>query len=145
MRVKQLLILATILALSACAGGRFGRSPEGPPPPLPEGTVTEAVGTVAGSDIGGAVGRALTEKDRRMVKELTQRGLETGTSGKTLWWNNEQSGNSGTITPQPNFDMGDKGPCREFQQTISASEETSTGYGTACRDAKGVWRLAEGG
>lgn len=145
MRLKQIVVLMVVLTSSACAGGRYGLSDGMPPPPEPVGTVTAAVGTAAGTDIGGAVGRLLTDRDRAMVRELTQRGLETGISGKTLWWNNDRSGNHGTITPQPSFDIGDSGPCREFQQTISAGEETATGYGTACRAEDGTWRLAKGG
>lgn len=145
MRLKQILFLMVVLTSSGCAGGMYGFSRETPPPPKPEGTVPEVVGTIAGADIGGAVGRALTDRDRNMIEELTQRGLETGVSGKTLWWTNERSGNHGTITPQPNFDIGDTGPCREFQQTINAGGETATGYGTACRDKDGTWRLAKGG
>lgn len=145
MRLRQIILLAGILTSAGCAGGMYDFSGEGPPPPKPEGTVTADIGVAAGSDIGGAVGRLLTERDRIMIKELTQRGLETGIPGKTLWWKNDRSGNHGTITPQPNFDIGDKGPCREFQQTVSAGEETATGYGTACRDGGGTWRLAKGG
>lgn len=144
MRLRQTLILLVMLTSAGCASGMYGLSRD-VPPPKPEGTVTAAVGKTAGSDIGGAVSRLLTERDRIMIKELTQRGLETGPSGKTLWWKNEQSGNHGTITPQPRFDIGDTGPCREFQQTISAGEETATGYGTACRAGDGKWRLAKGG
>jgi len=115
------------------------------PPPELVGTVTAAFGTAAGTEIGGAVGHLLSKRDRIMIKELTQRALKTGTSGKTLWWNNDRSGNHGTITPQPSFEISDTGPCREFQQTISAGEKTATGYGTACRGKDGTWRLAKGG
>ncbi len=136
---------ALALSLAGCAGG-FGKYGGLPPPPRePGGTVPEEIGMIAGTGVGGTVGRDLTSRDRRLLQELIQRGLETGKSGKTLWWRNDASGHSGTITPQPHFTMGAEGPCREFQQTITASGESATGYGTACRAADGTWRLAKSG
>lgn len=132
------------LGLAGCAGG-FGRYSDLPPPPDPGGTVPERVGMVAGTGVGGTVGRNLTSRDRRLLHELVQRGLERGKSGKVLWWRNDESGHSGTITPQPHFTMGEDGPCREFQQTVTAGGSTATGYGTACRAPDGTWRLAESG
>lgn len=132
------------LSLAGCAGG-FGRYGTLPPSPEPGGTVPEEIGMIAGTGVGGTVGHNLTSRDRRLLQEVTQRGLERGKSGKALWWRNDESGNHGTITPQARFTMGEDSLCREFQQTVTADGESATGYGTACRAADGTWRLAKSG
>lgn len=35
-------------------------------------------------------------------------------------------------------------PCREFQQTIVVAGQQQQGYGTACRQPDGSWRIVAG-
>jgi surface antigen len=148
--LRILLGAGLLLGLSACAGdmgggGIFSGSTTAPPPPEESTTtVPESTGIVAGTSVGGTLGAQLTSEDQARMREATQSALETGRSGEAVKWINPGSGNSGEITPQPSFQM-DGRPCREFQQTLTVGGEFSTGYGTACRNSRGVWVIAESG
>lgn len=100
-----------------------------------------AIGTLAGAYIGRNVGKSLDEADQQKMYETTQSALETGTSGNASQWHNPDSGNSGTITPQPAYDNTDGQYCREYQQTVTIAGKPETAYGTACRQPDGSWKI----
>ncbi len=62
--------------------------------------------------------------------------------GETIVW--EDEGASGTIQTTRDGHAGDK-YCREFQQTITIGGEKQEGFGVACQEPDGSWRLAPGG
>jgi|GEM_PF-765263 len=149
---SRLAPIGLLLVLSACSASHdmFSGNYDAPPPPEkevsidPSGTVNDRLGVVAGANVSGPIGRYLSSQDRTLLEEATQNALENNPSGIAMKWRNNATGASGTVTPQPAFDMDGK-PCREFQQQITASGQLATGYGTACRDRGGVWRIAENG
>lgn len=61
--------------------------------------------------------------------------------GETIIW--EDGGTSGTIQTTRDGHAGDR-YCREFQQTISIDGEKQQGFGVACQEPDGSWRLAPG-
>ena len=63
--------------------------------------------------------------------------------GQQITWNNAQSGHSGTITPTRDGRDGAGNYCREFQQTINVGGQPQQGYGTACRQPDGSWKIAQ--
>ena len=156
MRHRHSGLLIILLMLSACSAGHDlvhgTRSPTmtappstiEPQPPELSGTVSDAEGVVAGANVNGSIGRELTIGDRAALKEATQFALEASVSGTAVNWRNDETGHYGSVTPQPAFDMAGA-HCREFQQHINAGGEMATGYGTACRDRRGIWRIAENG
>lgn len=101
-----------------------------------------AIGTLAGAYIGRTVGRQLDEADQKKMYKTTQGALETGTSGTAAQWHNPDTGNSGTVTPQPAYDNTEGQYCREYQQTVTIAGEAETAYGTACRQPDGSWKIA---
>lgn len=103
-----------------------------------------AIGALAGSQLGGYVGRQLDKKDREKMQATTQNALESAEAGQTANWSNENSGNSGTITPQERFSTAGGSVCREFQQTVTTAGETATAYGTACKQPDGSWKVVSG-
>jgi len=149
---SRLAPIGLLLVLSACSASHdmFSGNYDAPPPPEkevsidPSGTVNDRLGVVAGANVSGPIGRYLSSQDRTLLEEATQNALENSPSGIAVKWRNNSTGASGTVTPQPAFDMDGK-PCREFQQQITASGQLATSYGTACRDRGGVWRIAENG
>ena len=54
------------------------------------------------------------------------------------------SGNSGTVKPQPSYQNASGQYCREYQQTITVDGKTETAYGTACRQPDGSWKIVNG-
>jgi surface antigen len=154
MRFRIIGYLMVALAVSGCSTkyGSINEPQSTPPPPSepapppvkPSGTVQDDMGQIAGEAVGGTIDRNLSPDDRQKLQAATQKALETGDPGIPTKWRNAASGAYGSITPQPIFPMNGAS-CREFQQHVNAGGEMATGYGTACRDRRGIWRIAENG
>lgn len=104
-------------------------------------TAATVAGAVIGGLIGREVGRSLDRADRLHAERAAQRALEANRSGEASEWSNPDSGNAGTVTPTRTYASSDGAPCREYQQTITVGGRTVQGYGTACREADGSWRI----
>jgi len=103
-----------------------------------------AGGTLLGVLLGSEVGKSLDRADRLYASRTTQSALESSRSGVTSTWSNPDSGHSGTVTPQPAYQTSSGEYCREYQQQITVGGRTETGYGTACRQPDGTWRIVKG-
>jgi surface antigen len=86
------------------------------------------------------VGNMLDQRDKRLQAEAAQRALETAPSGKPVAWNNPDSGHSGTVTVTHTYQSGGT-YCREYQQTVTIGGKQEKGYGTACRQPDGSWKI----
>ena len=104
--------------------------------------VAVAVGTMVGAVMGAEVGKSLDRADRLALAEAQHEALEYGKSGSETAWNNPDSGTRGVIVPKPAYEDGSGSYCREYWQTITVAGEKQQGYGTACRQADGSWRLS---
>jgi surface antigen len=100
-----------------------------------------AAGVLLGAMVGSEVGKSLDRADRLYRNQTRQRALETNRTGVKSNWVNPDSGNSGTITPQPAIENASGGYCREFQETVTIGGEQETAYGTACRQPDGTWKI----
>jgi len=100
-----------------------------------------AAGTLAGAAIGSSIGRSLDRADRQALRRNRQIALETYPSGQTSTWYNPDSGNSGSFRPSPAYQTKNGRYCREFQQTITVGGKTENGYGKACRQPDGTWKI----
>jgi len=99
-----------------------------------------AVGTLLGAAIGSDFGRSLDKADMKYYNQTGQTALEYNRTGATSTWKNPDSGASGTFTPKKTFER--KGNyCREFTQTIKIGGKSESGYGTACRQPDGSWKI----
>lgn len=58
--------------------------------------------------------------------------------GETVIWNDANA--NGTVKTLRDGYAGDK-YCREFQQTITVDGREEDGFGTACQEPDGSWRL----
>ena len=146
-------LIASTLALSGCAndagpnqtggallgaglggllGSQFGRG---------DGRLAAtAIGVLAGAAIGSNIGKRLDEVDRQRMREAEQRAYNAPLN-EPIIWNTPNTGHSGTVTPtregrRPNGDY-----CREFQSNITVGGQSEKGYGTACRQADGSWKI----
>lgn len=106
-------------------------------------TVATIAGTLLGAAIGNSVGASLDRADMQAYNSTSQRALETAQPGQTLPWKNAQSGNYGSITPSSYYQTSNGEYCREYSQTIVVGGKKQDGYGTACRQPDGTWKIVE--
>ena len=154
LRFALVAVVAVTLALAACtqqagqketvgtligaaagglAGAQFGKG---------RGKlVTTGIGTLLGALAGREIGMSLDRADRLAMERTTQESLESAPAGKTTAWKNPDSGNEGTVTPRRTYQRDDGTYCREFTQTIKVGGRTEEGYGTACRQPDGTWKI----
>ena len=83
-------------ALGAAGGGLLGAAAGG-------GATGIAAGVLLGGLVGGATGSMLDDQDKRTAAATTQQALEDKPSGTTTTWKNPDSGNSGSVTPDPHL------------------------------------------
>ena len=100
-----------------------------------------ALGVIFGAIVGDQIGAQLDERDRLLAAQNLQYSLESTKDGATTTWQNPNTGHNGTATPTKTTSAADGSPCREFTTEIQVGGETQQGYGTACRQADGSWKI----
>ena len=128
---------ADIGALAGGIGGAFAGSNLGKGSGK---TLGIAAGTLLGAFIGHEVGTSLDRADMLYMQRTAQRSFESTPTGKTMAWQNPDSGNQGTITPTRTYQVGGQ-YCREFNQTMTVGGQTEKGFGQACRRPDGSWEI----
>jgi surface antigen len=118
----------------AAAGGLIGAAASGSPAAI-------AAGVILGGLAGGAVGNMLDQRDQELAQQAAQRAFETAPAGVGVPWTNPDNGHAGTITPVRTYQVADGGYCREYQQVVTVGGQQQQGYGTACRQPDGSWRV----
>lgn len=99
-----------------------------------------AFGALLGGAVGSEVGRKLDERDRLLHERARYFALEHAQTGQPSRWENPENGHRGWITPgEASRRSGQY--CREYTQSIMVAGELQEGYGTACRQADGSWRI----
>lgn len=88
-------------------------------------------------------GESLEETDQRAVANTFQYALENNKSGTAATWNNPDSAHSGSTVPLKTFQSAEGVNCREYQQVIIIGGKKEQGYGTACRQPDGSWRIVD--
>jgi surface antigen len=73
-----------------------------------------------------------------------QTALENNRTNQASTWVNPDTGGTGMVAPVRTFQNAGGEPCREFQQKIVVGGEEVQGYGTACRQPDGTWRIVSG-
>ena len=101
-----------------------------------------AVGVFIGALAGSEIGRSLDRADRIYADKAVSRA-HTAPIGETITWNNPKSGNRGTVTPVRDGTSASGQYCREFQQSITVGGKRQQGYGIACRQPDGAWRIVQ--
>jgi surface antigen len=107
----------------------------------PYGT-KHAAGVFIGALLGSEIGRSMDDVDRLKAEQAINQA-HSAPIGNTITWNNAESGNSGTVTPTRDGTSASGEYCREFQQTVVIGGKTEEGYGVACRQPDGTWRIRE--
>jgi len=101
---------------------------------------------LVGALLGNEIGRSLDPGPRTALSTPTDRTLESLPSNRPVPWQNPDAAPSaaparpplGTVAPLPGA-AGEN--CREYQQTIIVGGEKRPGYGTACQQPDGSWKI----
>lgn len=101
-----------------------------------------AAGTLLGGYLGNQAGASLDRADRAYA-ERAQTQAYAAPVGQTIRWNNPETGNSGTYVATRDGTASDGSYCREYQTTIVVGGQPQQGYGTACRQADGNWKVVK--
>lgn len=101
-----------------------------------------AAGVVIGGWLGNEIGASLDKADRAELGRAETRAY-TAPVGQQITWNNPQTGNAGTITPVRDGYASNGAYCREFQQTITVGGQQQQGYGRACQQPDGSWKIVQ--
>lgn len=126
--------------LGAAAGGILGNQ-------IGSGSgqvLATIAGTAVGAIAGSSIGARMDAVDRMKMGQAYQNSLEYGRVGEETSWVNPDSGNYGSVAPTRTYQNSVGQYCREFQQTITVAGEAQQGYGTACRQPDGSWKILGG-
>jgi surface antigen len=119
-------------------GGRHGV--------IGRGGTTQALGAIGGGLLGAyaghSFGRTLDRADQAHAQRASQQA-RTAPVGQPIRWSNPDSGNHGTVVATREGQSAAGEYCREFQQTITVGGRTERGFGTACRQPDGSWRIVQ--
>ena len=96
------------------------------------------IGVGAGGVVGGVIGNALDEEDRRRAYAAEMQALEYGGPGAPVSWEGER-GSRGTIVPGPYHARGQYQRCRDYSHTIYVQGKPEVARGVACRNPDGTW------
>jgi len=105
-----------------------------------------AAATLTGVLLGGFIGNRLganVDENDRAAEAHAERRAYTAPVGQQITWNNPNNGNSGTITPVRDGYAANGAYCREFQQTIIIGGQQQQGYGKACQQPDGSWKIVQ--
>ena len=97
-------------------------------------------GVAAGAVIGGYIGNSMEAADEARV----QHTLETGRTGKTVIWQNPDTGNRYEVTPTRTYRTADRRDCREYTSWVFLDGYEEQVTGTACRMPDGTWQREVG-
>jgi surface antigen len=99
-------------------------------------------GVLIGGFLGNQLGGMVDDADKKRASAAEQRAY-TAPVGQQITWNNPQNGNSGTITPTRDGYAANGAYCREFQQTITVGGQQQQGFGKACQQPDGSWKIVQ--
>ncbi|WP_259783088.1 RT0821/Lpp0805 family surface protein [Aestuariispira ectoiniformans] len=98
------------------------------------------IGVLVGSLMGSNIGKSMDELDRIKADQATHKA-HVADIGETITWNNPESGHYGSITPTRDGVATNGQYCREYRQTIHVGDDMADGYGIACQQPDGSWKL----
>ncbi len=98
------------------------------------------IGVLLGTLVGSEVGRSLDKADIAYANRANTKA-HSAPIGEKISWNNPETGNSGTVIPTREGEDAAGRYCREYQQTIYVGGRQENGYGIACEQPDGSWKI----
>ena len=120
----------------AAAGGLLGSQIGGGTGSL----IATGAGVLLGAFLGSEIGASLDRADEVYVQRAVQR-VGTASTGRTIRWENPETGNRGTFRPTNLPRRTSDGFCREFSTTIFVGGQAQKGTGLACQKRDGTWAI----
>lgn len=100
-------------------------------------------GVLLGALVGSEIGKSLDRADM-VYAERAQQQAHTAPIGETISWNNPETGHGGAVTPvRDGYSKTSNSYCREYEQTIYVEGRQEVGYGTACQQSDGRWKVVQ--
>ena len=102
----------------------------------------DAASTLAGALLGGIIGGRDRSGSRCAGSSVLRRvrSFQALDTGRPMSWRGERREVYGEVIPGPSFREG-RQYCREYTHTIYIGGRPQEGYGTACREPDGSWRI----
>ncbi len=115
-----------------------------------------AIGALAGGAIGNQIGKRMDANARQAMNRNALYALNNGKIGQNYGWKTNNANGSFIITKEYEDDDNSKNVfydlnkniptspilyCREFTQKINIGGKIETGYGKACRQTNGDWKI----
>lgn len=99
-------------------------------------------GALLGLMVGNSIGTSLDKADMAYAQKASQQAYSAPV-GKTITWNNPETGRSGTVTPVRDGKTSDGRYCREFTTSIFIDGQAQTANGQACQNSDGSWQVVQ--
>jgi len=104
-------------------------------------------GVLAGALVGGIVGNQIGEYMDRQDKINMQSAIVNTPVNQQASWTSDKAGPNGqpvtyTVRPVRNYTSARTNEyCREYQTTVIVGNKPQQGYGKACRQPDGSWKI----
>ena len=96
-----------------------------------------AAGFLVGAVVGAGIGRNMDRTDALHAREV----LENNRTGDLSEWDNPDTGAHVAMKPTRTYRTARGQYCREYQTDVDIGGKKERGYGTACRQPDGSWRI----
>ena len=104
------------------------------------GSSAQWVGIVGGALIGSVIGNQIGQYMDRQDQVNMQNAIVHTPVGSEARWTNQKRKITYSVRPIKNYKS--KGRyCREYQTTVTINGKLQKGYGKACREPDGTWRI----
>ncbi len=90
---------------------------------------------------GQVGGPQLSDTEQQATMETFQYALENNKTDQAAAWVNPDTDTSGSLVPVRTFQNEEGQFCREYITTITVDGQEVQGYGTACRQPDGTWKI----
>lgn len=104
-------------------------------------TIMVMLGAAAGSAGGYYAADYVIKRDKEKLSRAAYEGLTSTPVGKTVYWENHDTGSAGSFTVQRAFVTPDGRMCRKFSTNIMGDLDTIENTSTACRLHNGAWEI----
>ncbi len=99
-------------------------------------------GIVGGALLGGIVGNQIGQSMDRRDRMNMQSAIVNTPVGQEASWTNAKTNRTYVVRPVKNYRQGNR-YCREFQTRIKVAGKWQQGYGRACRQPDGAWKIVK--